>query len=66
MEKCPYCQYVEEQLNSCGLTHIIEVPTLKWESVNMDFMVSFPKYRRQPDSIWVVVERMTKSATLTL
>ena len=28
----------------------------------MDFVVGLPKTRRQHDSIWVIVERMTKSS----
>ena len=41
---------------------MIEVPTWKWEVINMDFVVGLPRTRRQHDSIWVIVDRMTKSA----
>ena len=61
--KCPNCQHVKaEHLKPGGLTQIIEVPTWKWESINMDFVVGLPRTRRQHDSIWVVVDRLTKSA----
>ncbi|KAL3360779.1 hypothetical protein AABB24_013964 [Solanum stoloniferum] len=30
--------------------------------INMDFITGFPRSRRQHDSIWVIVDRMTKSA----
>ncbi|WMV58267.1 hypothetical protein MTR67_051652 [Solanum verrucosum] len=30
--------------------------------INMDFITSLPRSRRQHDSIWVIVDRMTKSA----
>ena len=61
--KCPFCQQVKaEHLKPGGLTLIIEVPTWKWESINMDFVVGLPKTRRQHDSIWVIVDKMTKSA----
>ena len=57
------CQQVKvEHLKPRGLTQIIEVLTWKWQSVNMDFMVGLPRTRRQHDSIWVIVDRMTKSA----
>ena len=41
---------------------MIEVLTWKCEDINMDFMVGHAKSRRQHDSIWVIVDRMTKSA----
>jgi len=40
----------------------IELPEWKWEMINMDFITGFPRSRRQHDSIWVIVDRMTKSA----
>ena len=45
--KCPNCQQVKaEHLKPSGLTQIIEVPTCKWEAINMDFVVGFPRTRR--------------------
>ena len=44
------------------MTQIIEVPTWKWEAINTDFVVCLPNTSRQHDSIWVIVDRMTKSA----
>lgn len=32
----------------------------------MDFMISFPKAKRHFDSIWVIFDKMTKSAHLLL
>ena len=45
-----------------GLTRIFEVLTLKWEAINMDFVVGFPRSRRQHDCIWVIMDIFTKSA----
>ena len=65
MAKYPICQHVKvEHLKTGSLTQIIEVPTWKWEAINMDFVVDLPKTRRQHYSIWVIVDRMTKSAYL--
>ncbi|KAH0728122.1 hypothetical protein KY284_003987 [Solanum tuberosum] len=60
---CHSCQQVKaEHQRSGGLTQDIEIPTWKWEEINMDFVVGLPKTRKGFDSIWVVVDRMTKSA----
>ena len=45
-----------------GLTRIFEVLTLKWEAINMDFVVGVPRNMRHHDSIWVMMDRLTKSA----
>ena len=61
--KCPNCQQVKaEHQKSSGLLQDIQVPTWKWEDINMDFVVGFPRKQNQHDSIWVVVDRLTKSA----
>ena len=36
------------------------IPTWKWEEMNMDFVTGLPRTHRQHDSIWVIVDRMTK------
>ena len=41
---------------------MIEVLTWKLEAINMDFLVCLTRSRRQHDFIWVIVDRMTKSA----
>ena len=61
--KFPNCQSVQvEHVKPSGLTQIIEVPTWKWEAINMDFRIELLKTRRHQDSICVIVDRMTKSA----
>ena len=63
MGTCPNFQQVKvEHLKSSVLAQIIEVPTLKWESINMDFVVGHSKTRGQHDPIWVIVGRITMSA----
>ena len=34
----------------------------KWESVTMDFLIGLPKTQKGYDSIWVIVDRLTKTA----
>ena len=40
----------------------MNVPTWKWEAINMDFFVGLPQTRKQNNSIWVIVDRLTNSA----
>ena len=61
--KCPNCQQVKtEHQKSRGLSPDIGISTWKWKDVNMDFILGLAHTRRQHDSIWVIVDRMTKSA----
>lgn len=34
----------------------------KWESISMDFIVGLPRSPKGNDSIWVIVDRLTKIA----
>ena len=45
-----------------GMTQEIDIPTWKWDVINMDFITRLPRTHRQHDSIWVIVDRMTKSS----
>ncbi|WMV46199.1 hypothetical protein MTR67_039584 [Solanum verrucosum] len=45
-----------------GVTQEISIPTWKWKVINMDFVTSLPRTWRQHGSIWVIVDRVTKSA----
>ncbi|WMV47208.1 hypothetical protein MTR67_040593, partial [Solanum verrucosum] len=59
--KCPNCQQVKvEHQKSGNMTQEIDIPTWKWEVINMDFITGLPRTRRQHDSIWVIVDRVTK------
>ncbi|KAF3630769.1 hypothetical protein FXO38_17149 [Capsicum annuum] len=51
-----------EHQNPSGYILEFGIPTWKWDEVNMDFVMGFPYMRCQHDSIWVIVDRMTKSA----
>ena len=61
LAKCQnFKQLKAEHQNSGGLHQEIEVPTWKWKDINMDFLVGLPRTQKQYDSIWVVVDRLTK------
>ena len=58
---CSKCQVNKaERLKAGGLLHPLEIPNGKWESISMDFIVGLPTTTRGHDSVWVVVDRLTK------
>ena len=61
--KCLVFQRVkaEHQVPS-GLLQSIRIPEWKWDRITMDFVVGLPLTGRKHDSVWVVVDRLTKSA----
>ena len=61
--KCMVCQRVkaEHQVPS-GLLQPIRIPEWKWDRITMDFVVGLPLTKIKHDLVWVVVDRLTKSA----
>ncbi|GKA02952.1 putative reverse transcriptase domain-containing protein [Tanacetum coccineum] len=45
-----------------GLLVQPEIPQWKWENITMDFVTKLPKTAAGQDTIWVIVNRLTKSA----
>ncbi|GJT55287.1 hypothetical protein Tco_0990341 [Tanacetum coccineum] len=45
-----------------GLLVQPDIPEWKWEKITMDFITKLPKTAAGFDSIWVIVDRLTKSA----
>ena len=39
-----------------------EIPKSKWEVISMDFIVGLPMTSRRHDSIFLVIDTLTKSA----
>ena len=61
--KCPNCQQVKyEHQWPGGTLQRMLIPELKWERIAMNFVVGLPKTMGKYDSIWVIVDRLTKSA----
>ena len=61
--RCYTCQRVKaEHQRPSGLLHPLEIPEWKWEHIVMDFIVGLPRTRANYDAIWVIVDRLTKSA----
>jgi hypothetical protein len=60
---CDVCQRVKaEHQRLAGLLQPLKVPERKWEEISMDFVVGLPRTRDGYDSIWVIVDRLTKVA----
>jgi ribosomal protein L21E len=61
--ECPICQQVKvDHQKTAGLLQPLEIPSWKWEGVSMDFVSRLPKTSGGYDSIWVIVDRLTKVA----
>nr|GEW47111.1 putative reverse transcriptase domain-containing protein [Tanacetum cinerariifolium] len=45
-----------------GMKRDLDIPVWKWDEIYMDFVTSLPPTQRRHDAIWVVVDRLTKSA----
>ncbi|WVZ75812.1 hypothetical protein U9M48_023843 [Paspalum notatum var. saurae] len=63
VSECDVCQRVKaDHLKPAGMLQPLAVPAWKWEDVHMDFIVGFPRTQKGYDSIWVIIDRLTKSA----
>jgi hypothetical protein len=61
--RCDVCQRVKaEHQKPVGLLQPLKVPMQKWEEVGIDFIIGLPKSKRGHDSIWVIIDRLTKVA----
>ncbi|KAJ9561679.1 LOW QUALITY PROTEIN: hypothetical protein OSB04_006839 [Centaurea solstitialis] len=62
VSKCLTCAKVKvEHQKPSGLLQQPEIPEWKWEQVSMDFVTKLPKTKKGHDTIWVIVDRLTKS-----
>nr|ABA95022.1 retrotransposon protein, putative, Ty3-gypsy subclass [Oryza sativa Japonica Group] len=60
---CDVCQRVKaEHQKPAGLLQPLKIPEWKWEEIGMDFITGLPRTSSGHDSIWVIVDRLTKVA----
>ncbi|GJU15088.1 putative reverse transcriptase domain-containing protein [Tanacetum coccineum] len=63
VSKCMTCAKVKaEYQKPSGLLVQPKIPEWKWENITMDFVTKLPKTASGQDMIWVIVDRLTKSA----
>ncbi|WVZ84900.1 hypothetical protein U9M48_031870 [Paspalum notatum var. saurae] len=63
VSECDVCQRVKaDHLKPAGMLQPLAVPSWKWEDIHMDFIVGLPRTQKGYDSIWVIIDRLTKSA----
>ncbi|GJW32455.1 putative reverse transcriptase domain-containing protein [Tanacetum coccineum] len=54
-----------EHQRPSGLLVQPKIPEWKWDNITMDFVTKLPKSSQGYDTIWVIVDRLTKSAIFT-
>ncbi|XP_073014640.1 uncharacterized protein [Primulina eburnea] len=57
----PYSVKIEHQ-RPAGTLQSLPIPPWKWEHITMDFVTGFPRTPKGYNSIWVIFDRLTKSA----
>ncbi|GJZ73095.1 putative reverse transcriptase domain-containing protein [Tanacetum coccineum] len=63
VSKCLTCSKVKvEHQKPSGLLQQPEIPEWKWENITMDFITKLSRTSSGHDAIWVIVDRLTKSA----
>nr|GFC40526.1 reverse transcriptase domain-containing protein [Tanacetum cinerariifolium] len=66
VSKCLTCAKVKaEHQKSSGLLVQPKIPEWNWDNITMDFVTKLPKSSQCYDTIWVIVDRLTKSTAFT-
>ena len=61
--QCLVCQQVKaEHQRLAGFFQPLSIPEWKWEHITMDFVTGLPRTLGGNNAIWVIVDRLTKSA----
>ncbi|GKE49592.1 putative reverse transcriptase domain-containing protein, partial [Tanacetum coccineum] len=63
ISRCLTCSKIKaEHQKPSGLLQQPEIPEWKWEKITMDLVTKLPRSSSGYDAIWVIVDRLTKSA----
>jgi hypothetical protein len=67
VSECDTCRWIKaDHLRPAGNLQPLSISEWKWENICMDFIVGLPRTSRGYNSIWVIVDRLTKSAHFIL
>jgi hypothetical protein len=62
VSECDICWKVKaDYMKPKGMLQPLNIPDWKWDDISMDFIVGLPLTARKFNSIWVTVDRLTKS-----
>jgi hypothetical protein len=63
ISECDTCQRIKaSHLKVVGTLQPLPIPSWKWEEICMDFIVGLPNTSRHHDSIWIILDMLTKIA----
>ena len=63
VSECDICQRIKaSHLKVAGTLQSLSIPSWKWEDISMDFIIGLPNTSQKHDSIWVIIDRLTKTA----
>ena len=61
--RCLTCQQVKaEHQAPSGMLQPLSIPEWKWEKITMDFVTGLPRTLKGYNAVWVIVDRLTKTA----
>ena len=63
VSRCLVCQKAKvEHQRPPGELQPLDLPVWKWDDISMDFVSGLPRTKKGKEAIWVIVDRLTKSA----